>query len=67
MLTGFGDLLIARGETPPHVDRVLAKPVRHADLREALELAVASRPTPGVVGGQWPVASSPPDPVPLRP
>ncbi|HTE14812.1 MAG TPA: ATP-binding protein [Burkholderiales bacterium] len=36
MLTGWGQRLIANGDTPPHVDRVLNKPPKLRDLREAL-------------------------------
>jgi PAS domain S-box-containing protein len=36
MLTGWGHRLIATDETPEHVDRVLSKPPRIAELRAAL-------------------------------
>ncbi|MEK7214917.1 MAG: ATP-binding protein, partial [Chloroflexota bacterium] len=36
MLTGFGDLMQARGEQPEGVDAVVSKPVTLAALREAL-------------------------------
>ena len=36
LLTGWGQRLIAEGDVPPHVDRVLAKPPKLRDLREAL-------------------------------
>jgi signal transduction histidine kinase len=36
MLTGWGQRLVADGEVPPHVDRVLSKPPRLRELREAL-------------------------------
>ncbi|HTD91181.1 MAG TPA: ATP-binding protein, partial [Burkholderiales bacterium] len=36
MLTGWGQRLIANGDTPLHVDRVLNKPPRLRELREAL-------------------------------
>jgi CheY-like chemotaxis protein len=36
MLTGWGQRLIADDEVPPHVDRVLNKPPRLADLRVVL-------------------------------
>jgi CheY-like chemotaxis protein len=40
LLTGWGQRLIAANETPPHVDKVLAKPPRLRELRAALaELA----------------------------
>lgn len=36
LLTGWGRRLVEAGEVPAHVDRVLAKPPRLRDLREAL-------------------------------
>jgi CheY-like chemotaxis protein/anti-sigma regulatory factor (Ser/Thr protein kinase) len=36
LLTGWGRRLIAEGEMPPHVDAILSKPPRLADLRVAL-------------------------------
>ena len=36
LLTGWGRRLVAEGDAPPHVDRVLAKPPKLAELREAL-------------------------------
>ena len=36
LLTGFGDVMQARGERPPGVAEVLAKPVRLEELRAAL-------------------------------
>jgi PAS domain S-box-containing protein len=39
MLTGWGQRIVADGEVPPHVDRVLGKPPRLRVLREALALA----------------------------
>ena len=40
MLTGWGQRLVAEGDIPPHVDRVLNKPPKLRDLRAALvELA----------------------------
>ena len=36
MLTGWGRRLLADGDIPPHVDRVLAKPPKLRELREAL-------------------------------
>jgi signal transduction histidine kinase/ActR/RegA family two-component response regulator len=35
LLTGWGQRLIAANDTPPHVDKVLSKPPRLADLRAA--------------------------------
>jgi CheY-like chemotaxis protein len=40
MLTGWGNRMLAEQDTPAHVDRVLGKPPRLAELRNALrELA----------------------------
>jgi CheY-like chemotaxis protein/anti-sigma regulatory factor (Ser/Thr protein kinase) len=36
LLTGWGQRLIAEGDVPPHVDKVLNKPPKLRDLREAL-------------------------------
>jgi PAS domain S-box-containing protein len=36
LLTGWGRRLVAEGEVPPHVDRVLSKPPDLGELREAL-------------------------------
>jgi signal transduction histidine kinase/ActR/RegA family two-component response regulator/PAS domain-containing protein len=36
LLTGWGERLLAEGRVVPHVDRVLGKPPRLRDLREAL-------------------------------
>jgi len=36
LLTGWGQRLLADGEVPPHVDRVLSKPPRLRDVRAAL-------------------------------
>jgi len=36
MLTGWGQRLVADGDIPPHVDRVLSKPPKLRELREAL-------------------------------
>jgi signal transduction histidine kinase len=36
LLTGFGDEMLAVGGCPPGVDIVLAKPLGHADLRQAI-------------------------------
>jgi len=44
MLTGWGQRLVAEGDIPPHVDRVLNKPPKLRELRSALaELVVAHR------------------------
>ncbi len=36
LLTGWGERLATEGDIPPHVDRVLSKPVKRNQLREAL-------------------------------
>jgi signal transduction histidine kinase/ActR/RegA family two-component response regulator/HAMP domain-containing protein len=36
LLTGWGQSLLDEGETPPHVDRLLSKPPKLAELREVL-------------------------------
>jgi signal transduction histidine kinase/ActR/RegA family two-component response regulator len=36
LLTGWGQRLIVEGDIPPHVDRVLAKPPKLVELRQAL-------------------------------
>jgi hypothetical protein len=36
LLTGWGQRLVAEGDTPAHVDFVLAKPPKLRELREAL-------------------------------
>jgi len=41
LLTGWGQRLVAEGDVPPHVDRVLNKPPKLRDLREALAFCVA--------------------------
>jgi CheY-like chemotaxis protein len=44
LLTGWGQRLIDDGDTPAHVDRVMSKPPRLADLRSALaELTASAR------------------------
>jgi signal transduction histidine kinase/ActR/RegA family two-component response regulator len=44
MLTGWGQRLVAEGDIPPHVDRLLNKPPKLRELRTALnELVAASR------------------------
>jgi CheY-like chemotaxis protein len=42
LLTGWGQRLVAEGEIPPHVDRVLSKPPKLRELREALQATVAN-------------------------
>ena len=44
LLTGWGRRLVAEGDIPPHVDRVLAKPPKLRELRQAL--AQLCRPEP---------------------
>jgi signal transduction histidine kinase/CheY-like chemotaxis protein/PAS domain-containing protein len=44
LLTGWGQRLVAEGDIPPHVDRVLAKPPKLRELRDAL--ARLCRPEP---------------------
>ncbi|MGH7279140.1 MAG: response regulator, partial [Candidatus Rokuibacteriota bacterium] len=43
MLTGFGDLMAARGERPAGVDVVVPKPVTASELQRAMAQAMASR------------------------
>jgi hypothetical protein len=43
LLTGWGQRLVAEDDIPLHVDRVLAKPPKLRDLREALSLCMAPR------------------------
>jgi signal transduction histidine kinase/ActR/RegA family two-component response regulator/HAMP domain-containing protein len=40
LLTGWGQRLLAEGDIPPHVDRVLNKPPKLRELREALAQCV---------------------------
>jgi signal transduction histidine kinase/PAS domain-containing protein/ActR/RegA family two-component response regulator len=42
MLTGWGQRLIGDGDTPSHVDRLLSKPPKLRELREALAAVVVS-------------------------
>jgi PAS domain S-box-containing protein len=46
MLTGWGQRLVADGDIPPHVDRVLSKPPKLRELREALAQFVAVQAGP---------------------
>jgi signal transduction histidine kinase len=48
MLTGFGDLMIARGDQPNGVDLLISKPITMDGLRDAIA-DVTSRSTPEVV------------------
>ena len=43
LLTGFGDLMIASGETPAGVDIIVGKPVALAALRQALAKVTAEK------------------------
>jgi CheY-like chemotaxis protein len=43
LLTGWGERLVAEGDVPAHVDRVLGKPPKLNQLREALR--VVTNPT----------------------
>jgi CheY-like chemotaxis protein/anti-sigma regulatory factor (Ser/Thr protein kinase) len=45
LLTGWGRRLIAEGDVPPHVDRVLSKPPKLRELREAMAYCCPSRTT----------------------
>ena len=36
LMTGFGDLMKATGELPPHISAILSKPFTQESLREAL-------------------------------
>jgi CheY-like chemotaxis protein len=44
LLTGWGQRLIAEGDIPPHVDRVLNKPPRLREIREALAQLLSAKP-----------------------
>jgi PAS domain S-box-containing protein len=46
MLTGWGQRSAAEGEVPPHVDRVLAKPPKLREVREALAQLCVQREEP---------------------
>jgi len=43
LLTGWGQRLVADGDVPPHVDRVLSKPPKLRELREALARCLNAR------------------------
>ncbi|MBW8864534.1 MAG: response regulator [Verrucomicrobia bacterium] len=43
LLTGWGQRLVAEGDIPPHVDRVLNKPPKLRELREALVQCLQSK------------------------
>jgi FixJ family two-component response regulator len=42
LLTGWGHRLMAEEDIPQHVDRVLSKPPKLRDLREALALCMSA-------------------------
>lgn len=42
LLTGWGQRLVAEGDVPPHVDRVISKPPKLREIREALVSSRAS-------------------------
>jgi signal transduction histidine kinase/ActR/RegA family two-component response regulator/HAMP domain-containing protein len=42
LLTGWGQRLVAEGDIPPHMDRVLNKPPKLRELREALAQCLSS-------------------------
>ncbi|HEY4263513.1 MAG TPA: response regulator, partial [Schlesneria sp.] len=44
LLTGWGERLLAEGDVPPHVDRVLSKPPRLRDLRRAMAGCLSGTP-----------------------
>ncbi|MDB5104131.1 MAG: hybrid sensor histidine kinase/response regulator [Fibrobacteres bacterium] len=46
LLTGWGQSLLEDGDMPPHVDKLLSKPPKMADLREALA-SLAPKKTAG--------------------
>jgi len=43
LLTGWGQRLVADGDVPQHVDRILSKPPRIRELREALARSLEAR------------------------
>jgi CheY-like chemotaxis protein len=45
MVTGWGQRMVAEGDCPPHVDRVLSKPPRMRELRETLVQCLDARAT----------------------
>ncbi len=50
LLTGWGQRLIAEGDIPPEVDRVLSKPPKLRDLRAALAECAALSPVAQMTG-----------------
>ncbi|HEX6494363.1 MAG TPA: ATP-binding protein, partial [Acidobacteriaceae bacterium] len=51
LLTGWGQRLIAEGDVSPHVDRILSKPTKIGELREALALCLQARGADGLQNG----------------
>ncbi len=49
LLTGWGQRLVAEGDIPPHVDRVLNKPPKLKELRAALAELAGTAPSSGAV------------------
>jgi len=43
LLTGWGQRLVAEGDVPPHVDRILNKPPRLRDIRETLFQLISAK------------------------
>ena len=43
LLTGWGQRLVAEGDIPPHMDRILNKPPRMREIREALFQLVSAK------------------------
>jgi CheY-like chemotaxis protein len=48
LLTGWGQRLVAEGDVPSHVDRVLSKPPKLRELRESLSVCVPALAGRGV-------------------
>ena len=46
MLTGFGDLMTAKGEQPPGVDAIVGKPVTLDALTQAIRTVATKVTTP---------------------
>jgi CheY-like chemotaxis protein/anti-sigma regulatory factor (Ser/Thr protein kinase) len=52
LLTGWGQRIVTEGDIPPHVDRVLSKPPKLRELREALAHCLDSSKPQGNGNGQ---------------
>ena len=50
LLTGWGQRLVAEGDIPPHVDRVLNKPPKLRELRAALAELTSNSAADGLAG-----------------